>query len=1298
MPYLAFNLNDGNEFVFDLLEERLSVGRDIKNDIVIDNTCISGFHAEFVRQTDGGYELVDLKSSNGTFVNGKRVERSRVKGGDKIRFGQLDSRFRERAPKGTAPATASPSVAPGKGAPTRTDGRRGDTESIPARTLKPTVETSPIELTKVPLARPDTPAKGPSAVPPPATIQRPAPTASPASLGSAQHKETEELRAELAKLKQEHDQWQVRAEKEKAASAEELAALRQKLSDFEALKCATAQQEAEGKKTEEALGTRTAELQTLEKQCAEAANKLQVLNTEHTQTKAIHEKLKTDLKQFAAQIQDQQKKADDLRAHQEQAEAEANLKLSETEARLRTKADELKGLETREADLTNKLDDLSATDTRLSSATEALKAVEAHKAEIAAAILQITQERDSLVREHLISTEKGKAQHSLTQTLVTQRKTLETQIHELESQQTTISLTLGKTREDLRLAEASLIERQEEKQTLETAEKRLQEQTATLRQEVANAEAKLTSLTQQVTTQEAHLKDLQADAAKLSEVRTVLTATTQDRDKVQGELQNLTLQQTNQENRLSTLKTDVEKVQSDLAAKLKELAETEKRTASLKEESQALEARLLEHSDLQGKLEETRTALTAAREEREKLTAILAPLLLQREEHEKTLPGLKSEVEALRAEMTTLMRDKQTTMAALEKAQTDRKAALEQTDALRKEADNLEKLLTDKRSSLEAETQAKLAEASTAENRLKDLKKEIEAAEARTSGLAEAEQKLTNITQALQETEKRRQGEEKTLSDLARQQETLRTEIARLEAEAENHNTKVVDLGRKTHSEQIRLADLVDKFEKAQTALQTADTKRLDAEASLAKAREEEKVLRKQIPALNTEVAGLQAMLVGLNKERDEASQFVTRLNVATENNNKKLGDLQQQISQLEEAHKVREERLMKAQEEVDREAARLKAAQEATRAAELAQQEAEKETKEARVKADAARTQSTGLETELSTRMDRIEKLKLEETRLQKEVEGQKLELQGTQAVLAELNDKIRHEESRLSEFTQVGGKILTLGAALAGLETRQTEAGKTLRDAAERELALQVKINALQESVNRETSRVEQIKKERVSLEAALAETSHKSEKQQAILKAQESEQRKRLADSEQQLHEQIAHSERLKAELADLNDRRAEFTQAEAQLRHWQEIEARLRGQLLELEEKHDIMRRGLSTEDSTVIMFANDLIKRIDLIDALASRYAGHNGGDVVSQIRTLRHSFEDILLQHGISEFDIATGTEVDVELRKRITVVESVPGKNKPRVVETCRSGFIYSREEGHEVILRKVEVRTSSH
>src|SRR5688572_12698939 len=95
MPYLAFNLNNGNEFIFDLVEERLSLGRNTRNEIVIENTFISSFHAELQRQDDGCYEVIDLKSSNGTFVNGKRVDRAVLRPGDKVRFGQLDAKYHD---------------------------------------------------------------------------------------------------------------------------------------------------------------------------------------------------------------------------------------------------------------------------------------------------------------------------------------------------------------------------------------------------------------------------------------------------------------------------------------------------------------------------------------------------------------------------------------------------------------------------------------------------------------------------------------------------------------------------------------------------------------------------------------------------------------------------------------------------------------------------------------------------------------------------------------------------------------------------------------------------------------------------------------------------------------------------------------------------------------------------------------------------------------------------------------------------------------------------------------------------
>jgi molecular chaperone GrpE (heat shock protein) len=248
-------------------------------------------------------------------------------------------------------------------------------------------------------------------------------------------------------------------------------------------------------------------------------------------------------------------------------------------------------------------------------------------------------------------------------------------------------------------------------------------------------------------------------------------------------------------------------------------------------------------------------------------------------------------------------------------------------------------------------------------------------------------------------------------------------------------------------------------------------------------------------------------------------------------------------------------------------------------------------------------------------------------------------------------------------------------------------------------------VKLNAAQESLNREAARAEQARKDREAADAEFKKFSADIQKQAAALQNYELEQKKRIAELEKRIADlgttqqrAVGQIDETKAELARLEGRKHEFAQAEAQLKHWQDIEKRLRGQLEELEEKHEIMRRGLPTEESTVVMFASDIIKRIDLIDALVSRYAGSNGStDVPHQLKTLRASFEDILHQHGVTEFDVPSGTEVDLELRKRITVVDSLPGKLKPRVTESCRSGFIFSRGEGHEIILRKVEVRTSS-
>jgi molecular chaperone GrpE (heat shock protein) len=137
--------------------------------------------------------------------------------------------------------------------------------------------------------------------------------------------------------------------------------------------------------------------------------------------------------------------------------------------------------------------------------------------------------------------------------------------------------------------------------------------------------------------------------------------------------------------------------------------------------------------------------------------------------------------------------------------------------------------------------------------------------------------------------------------------------------------------------------------------------------------------------------------------------------------------------------------------------------------------------------------------------------------------------------------------------------------------------------------------------------------------------------------------------------------------------------------------------LRLQLTELEEKHVIIRKNLNSDENTVIMFANDLIKRMDLIDKLTERYINKDN-TVADQLRGLKTSLEDLLNQHGVSPFEMSPGTEVDGTISAQINIIEGIPGERKTRITKVMRPGFRYRCANGaSETILRKVEVNTSS-
>lgn len=62
------------------------VGRSTDSDLVLQDASISRSHAEFHGHGEQ-WELIDLNSSNGTFVNGERIQRKNLTTDDKIQFG-----------------------------------------------------------------------------------------------------------------------------------------------------------------------------------------------------------------------------------------------------------------------------------------------------------------------------------------------------------------------------------------------------------------------------------------------------------------------------------------------------------------------------------------------------------------------------------------------------------------------------------------------------------------------------------------------------------------------------------------------------------------------------------------------------------------------------------------------------------------------------------------------------------------------------------------------------------------------------------------------------------------------------------------------------------------------------------------------------------------------------------------------------------------------------------------------------------------------------------------------------------
>jgi pSer/pThr/pTyr-binding forkhead associated (FHA) protein len=73
-----------------------TVGRAPRADFILDVALVSRLHCRLTAAAEN-LEVVDLSSTNGTFVNDKRVAKARLKTGDRLRIGRVELRVDKKS-------------------------------------------------------------------------------------------------------------------------------------------------------------------------------------------------------------------------------------------------------------------------------------------------------------------------------------------------------------------------------------------------------------------------------------------------------------------------------------------------------------------------------------------------------------------------------------------------------------------------------------------------------------------------------------------------------------------------------------------------------------------------------------------------------------------------------------------------------------------------------------------------------------------------------------------------------------------------------------------------------------------------------------------------------------------------------------------------------------------------------------------------------------------------------------------------------------------------------------------------
>lgn len=115
----------GGTKVFPIEQQVVTIGRALENDLMLEYPQISRVHAE-LRYTQGSFEIVDLESTGGTFVNGDKIKKQTLNKGDVITLVNLHLVFGQDDLPDTSQVTPYTR-------PTQSDQAAQDTKILPEK-------------------------------------------------------------------------------------------------------------------------------------------------------------------------------------------------------------------------------------------------------------------------------------------------------------------------------------------------------------------------------------------------------------------------------------------------------------------------------------------------------------------------------------------------------------------------------------------------------------------------------------------------------------------------------------------------------------------------------------------------------------------------------------------------------------------------------------------------------------------------------------------------------------------------------------------------------------------------------------------------------------------------------------------------------------------------------------------------------------------------------------------------------------------------------------------------------------